>query len=156
MALLRRHGVCERVVISSFNPWVLKRVKQIAPEFRTALIAGSRLAVRLFNPAYCDGLHVHHSLLTRRWFWGPAIPKRLVVWTVDQRSDLPRPVPDAVRGIITNYPRRLRPVRRRREWAADLPEFVPESTFRSDRAEVASQSLGRLEAPQLRSPWPAR
>jgi glycerophosphoryl diester phosphodiesterase len=112
VALLRRHGVCERVVISSFNPWVLKRVKQIAPEFKTALIAGSRLAVRLFNPAYCDGLHVHHSLLTRRWFWGPGIPKRLVIWTVDQRSNLPRPVPDAIRGIITNYPRRLRPARR--------------------------------------------
>lgn len=111
VAMLRRHGVCERAVVSSFNPWVLKRIKQIAPEFRTALIAGSRLSVRLFNPAYCDGLHVHHSLLTKRWFQGFASPTRLVVWTVDQRSHLPHPVPDSVRAVITNHPRRLRPVR---------------------------------------------
>lgn len=113
VATLRNHGVCERVVISSFNPWVLKRTKQIAPEFRTALIAGTRLAVRLFNPAYCDGLHVHHALLARRWFQGIAGLPRLVVWTVDQRSELPQPLPDFVRGIITNNPRRLRPQRSR-------------------------------------------
>ena len=112
VSLLRRHGMQDGVVISSFNPWVLRRVKALAPEFRTALIAGSRLAVRLFNPAYCDGLHVHHSLLAARWFARLRAPSGLVVWTVDSRLDLPHPVPDSVRALITNYPRRLRPASR--------------------------------------------
>jgi glycerophosphoryl diester phosphodiesterase len=106
VALLRRHGLCESVVISSFNPWVLKRTRQCAPEFRTGLIAATRLAVQLQNPAYCDALHVHYSLLTRSWFQPPA-SARLVVWTVDQRSQLPQPLPDCIRGVISNHPRRL-------------------------------------------------
>ena len=105
ISLLRQHGVEERVTISSFNPWVLKRSKQLAPGFRTALIASSRLGVRLYHPDYCDGLHVHHSLLKRRWFSQAAEQYgRLLVWTVDQRGMLPHPTPDAVRGIITNRP----------------------------------------------------
>ena len=107
VALLRQHGLDERVTVSSFNPWVLKRVKQLAPEYRTALIASSRLGVRLFHPDYCDGLHVHHALLQRRWFIQSAAQYgRLMVWTADQRAMLPKPIPDAVRGIITNLPRR--------------------------------------------------
>lgn len=109
LRLLRRHGMQDGVVISSFNPWVLRRTKAAAPEFRTALIAGTRLAVRLFNPAYCDGLHVHHSLLATRWFAGLRASSGLVVWTVDSRTDLPQPVPDSIRALITNFPRRWRP-----------------------------------------------
>jgi glycerophosphoryl diester phosphodiesterase len=107
ITLLRQHGVEERVTISSFNPWVLKRVKQLAPRFRTALIASSRLSVRLFHPDYCDGLHVHHALLNRSWF-NKSLEQygRLLVWTVDQRGQLLQPTPDAVRGIITNRPQR--------------------------------------------------
>lgn len=105
VGLLREHGLCDNVVISSFNPWVLKRVRQIAPEFRTALIAGTRLEVALFHPAYCDTLHVHHSLLARKWF-AARVTGKIVVWTVDRRTELPRPIPDFVRGIITNQPGR--------------------------------------------------
>jgi glycerophosphoryl diester phosphodiesterase len=107
ISLLRQHGVQERVTISSFNPWVLKRSKQLAPGFRTALIASSRLGVRLYHRDYCDGLHVHHELLKRRWFSQTAEQYgRLLVWTVDQRSMLPHPIPDVVRGLITNRPQR--------------------------------------------------
>jgi glycerophosphoryl diester phosphodiesterase len=111
VALLRRHGLCESIVISSFNPWVLRRTRKIAPEFRTALIAGTKLALRLFNPAYCDALHVRHSLLNGPWPRYRVAPSRLILWTVDRKSELPRPLPDSVRGVISNDPRRLRPAR---------------------------------------------
>jgi glycerophosphoryl diester phosphodiesterase len=104
---LREFGLQETVTISSFNPWVLRRVKQLAPEFSTALIASSRLGVRLFNPDYCDGIHVHHALLARRWFWRVAGSfRRIMVWTVDRRADLHFPLPDNIGGIITNRPDR--------------------------------------------------
>ena len=100
---LREHGLGERVTISSFNPWVLRRVRQLAPEFRTALIAASRLAVLLFHPDYCDGLNVHHSLLQRRWFQS-MLPRfeRVMVWTVDRRGDVPKSLPDNICGLMTN------------------------------------------------------
>lgn len=104
---LREYGLQETVTISSFNPWVLRRVRQLAPEFSTALIASSRLGVRLFNPDYCDGLHVQHTLLSRRWFWRVAATfRRFMVWTVDRRTDLSLPLPDNITGIITNRPDR--------------------------------------------------
>ncbi len=105
VAALRRHGLCESVVISSFNPWVLKRVRQLAPEFRTALIVGTRLGLSLYQPATCDTLHVKCALLSRRWFQARTQTSSILVWTVDHPSDLPDPIPDFVRGIITNQPR---------------------------------------------------
>lgn len=107
IAALRRHGLSESVVISSFNPWVLKRTRQLAPEFRTALIVSTRLGWSLYQPAYCDTLHVHHAMLSRRWFLARPPKSRLLVWTVDHRADLPKDIPDFVRGIITNVPRRF-------------------------------------------------
>lgn len=104
---LRQHGLRESVIVSSFNPWVLRRVRQLAPEFSTALIAGSRLAVRLYSPEYCDGLHASTELSRRRWF--QAIADRfpwVFVWTVDDRNELPDLWPDFVKGIITNRPER--------------------------------------------------
>lgn len=105
VAALRRHGLSDSVVISSFNPWVLKRARQLAPEFRTALIVGSRLGLSLYQPSYCDTLHVHHALLSRRWFKARPLASRILVWTVDHPTELPDPIPDFVRGIISNRPR---------------------------------------------------
>lgn len=105
---LREAGLRDNVVISSFNPWVLKRVRQIAPEFSTALIASAKLGVHLFHPDYCDTIHVHHSLMQRKWFQHMATDFRsIMLWTVDQTSDIERPLPDNVNGIITNRPDRF-------------------------------------------------
>lgn len=104
---LREFGLLETVTVSSFNPWVLRRTKQLAPEFNTALIASSRLGVRLFNPDYCDGIHVQYPLLQRRWFWRVAsMFRRIMVWTADRRGDLTLPLADNIAGIITNRPDR--------------------------------------------------
>jgi glycerophosphoryl diester phosphodiesterase len=122
VALLREHGLQESVTLSSFNPWVLKRIKQLAPEFATALIASSRLGVKLYHADYCDGLHVHYGLTERRWFRDAAASfPWLVLWTVDRKSDLGTPLADNVRGVITNRPDRwgvTRPRVRRRSLGA--------------------------------------
>jgi glycerophosphoryl diester phosphodiesterase len=107
IAQLREKGLADHIVISSFNPWVLKRCKQLAPEFQTALIVSTRLGVRLYDPSYCNGLHVHCDLLRRHWFRRiyNEFP-RLMVWTVDREADLDFPLPDQIQGIITNRPER--------------------------------------------------
>lgn len=106
--LLREAGLCDNVVISSFNPWVLKRVRQIAPEYSTALIASAKLGVRLFHPDYCDTLHLQHRLLKRRWFQRLAPDfQRLMIWTVDRPEEIDSPLPDNVCGLITNRPDRF-------------------------------------------------
>jgi glycerophosphoryl diester phosphodiesterase len=103
LRLLREFGLCDNIVISSFSPWVLRRVRQLAPRYTTALIAASRLGVRLFDPAYCDALHVNYRLLERRWFVRMAATfPRLVIWTVDRKSDVDLPPAGNVYGIMTN------------------------------------------------------
>jgi glycerophosphoryl diester phosphodiesterase len=104
---LREFDLGDNIIISSFSPWVLRRVRQIAPRYTTALIASTRLGVRLYNPAYCDGLHVDYRLLRRPWFARIAADfPRLVYWTVDRKSDLELPPAGNVLGIITNRPDR--------------------------------------------------
>jgi glycerophosphoryl diester phosphodiesterase len=100
---LSEFGLCDNIIISSFSPWVLRRVRQVAPQYATALIAASRLGVRLFDPAYCDALHVDYRLLRRRWFARMAAEfPRLALWTVDRKSDVDLPPAGNVYGIITN------------------------------------------------------
>jgi glycerophosphoryl diester phosphodiesterase len=104
---LREAGLRDNITISSFNPWVIKRVKQIAPDYTTALIASSRLGVRLYDSMYSNGIHIHYELLRRRWFRRIEQQfRRIMVWTVDRKSDVDFPLAENIGGIITNRPER--------------------------------------------------
>ena len=113
---IRAHGAEAQVIISSFNPWALQRVRRVAPELQRALICtpslpgpmalARGLARLLIKP---HALHPQRSVVDADYVhWAHARSYRINVWTVNEAEDMRRMIVSGVDGIITNYPDRLR------------------------------------------------
>jgi glycerophosphoryl diester phosphodiesterase len=116
--LIEAQGLVEQVIVSSFYPGSLKRVRALNPDIQLgylysgALYKWLPLAVYRWFAPY-DALHpafrlVDKSYVARAEQHGPggtACP--LNVWTVNDEDDLRRMCDLGVAGIITNYPDRL-------------------------------------------------
>lgn len=110
-ACVREFGLNERVLISSFNPFAVRRARRcFDPGVPLALIRQPGLqsqAYRLVRGTQAD--HPHHSLVDEAYMgWARARGYRVHVWTVDDPQIARRLVKLGVHGIITNAPRRLR------------------------------------------------
>ena len=114
-ALVRRHGLADRVLVSSFNPFALRRFRRAMPEvpvgflYETApLSRAARLAAALVR-LRPQALHPWWGMITpaavRR---AHARGQRVVAWTVDDPAAMARLVEWGVDAIITNYPDRMR------------------------------------------------
>ncbi len=114
-ALIRRHGLTDRVLVSSFNPFALRRFRREMPEvpvgflYETAPLSRvARLAAALIR-LRPHALHPWWGLITpdtvRR---ARARGQRVVAWTVDEPEAMARLVEWGVDAIITNHPERMR------------------------------------------------
>lgn len=112
-ALIRRTNLYDRVLVSSFNPFVLRRMRRIDPRVPIAYLyeAKSPLFLRplpvrtLLRP---QALHPDFRVVTRRMV--QAAHRRgyaVNTWTVNDPADLARMVACGVDAIITDYPDRL-------------------------------------------------
>jgi glycerophosphoryl diester phosphodiesterase len=112
-AQVRRHGLQGHVLISSFSPRALRRIRRIAPELPRALLtalpappdlilawAGPLLEPRALHPPHrlvgADTVQRAHSR-----------GLRVNVWTVNDRADMARMIGLEVDGIITDRPAEL-------------------------------------------------
>lgn len=118
--VLRAIGREDSVLVSSFNPDAIDRVKELAPSIRTAYVSGPRADLHAMI-AYArarghDALHPYHASLGT----GDGA-RRLVdvihgarlevnVWTVNDPQRMRELVAAGVDGIITDDPRQLREV----------------------------------------------
>lgn len=112
--VIRAHNAEERVVVSSFNPAVLWRLAEIAPELRCGylidpdkpfLVHGRMLAPMVSTYS----IHPHHSQCTpRRVAAWRAAGYRLASWTVDDGDEARRLRDLGVDYLITNRPRQVR------------------------------------------------
>ncbi len=114
VALIKKHGLSESVMLSSFNGRNLPRAKTLAPEIRTGLLTlpgilglpmrgvlGRRYAADDLHPFYRD---VSARLVQSRHNLG----QRVNVWTVDEPEDLRRMQSFGVDMIICNDPSHAR------------------------------------------------
>ncbi len=110
---VRRHGMADQVIFSSFNPFALRDAKRAGPEIETGLLlapdlpAWMRLGLTR-RYARAGGLHpelvmVDAAYMARARKLG--LPVR--VWTVDEEADMRRLIDLGVDAIITNVPDRL-------------------------------------------------
>ena len=113
VALVREFRLERRAVLSSFNPFSLRRVKRIAPELHTGLLYAADLPIYLrrawLRPvAQPNALHPHFSMVGDAYMrWARGGGYRVNVWTPDEISDVQRLIGLRVDGIITNRPDRL-------------------------------------------------
>ncbi len=112
--ILKNHNYLEDILISSFNPFNLPRVKRRIKDVRLGLITQPQQAQhwiwRLFD---YDALHPHYSDVDSVLVSALHARQRGVnVWTVDEPAELKRLVALDIDGIITNDPKRAREVLR--------------------------------------------
>ena len=106
-------NLSDRVVISSFNPIVLRRVRKANPTIPLGLLyaADQTLILRqawLRHIVQPEALHPHYSLVDSKYVgWARARGYRLHVWTADDPDIMRELIQNGVDIIITNRPDRL-------------------------------------------------
>lgn len=116
VALVKKHGLSDSVLLSSFNARNLPRAKSLAPEIRTGLLTlpgvlglpmrgfmGRRFGADDLHPYYRD---VSAGMVQSRHKLG----QKVNVWTVDAPEDLRRMKSFGVDMIICNDPAHAREI----------------------------------------------
>lgn len=112
--LVKRRGIADKVIVSSFNFLHLLRLKKIAPEIKRGYLVWQEswinkraLPIRLTSP---QSMNLDQSWATpeRLAHYGRFAPE-IWLWTVNELDDMKRWIRQApVKAIITNYPARLK------------------------------------------------
>ena len=106
-----RHGLFDRVMLSSFSPLSLRRVKRAAPHLVCGLLYPSGCAVFLRHAWLArlipgrEARHPHFSLVdaasVRRWH---RRGQKVNTWTVNEEADMRRVITAGVDAIMTDKP----------------------------------------------------
>lgn len=98
------------VLISSFNPFSLKRMRRHLPkQIPFALLRDKGVAKYSYLLGDADADHPHHQLVDAGYMtWAKKRGYRVNVWTVDEPDEARRLVNLGVHGLITNKPAYLR------------------------------------------------
>lgn len=110
---VRSHGLADRVLISSFDPFALLRLRLAAPELRAGLLYSPGLPALLRSGAlagwlHVDAIHPHHLQVDEtlmRWAEGRSL--KVNTWTVNDPEEVARLVTLGVSGIIGDDPKAL-------------------------------------------------
>jgi glycerophosphoryl diester phosphodiesterase len=108
--IVRQHRFETRIVLSSFNPLVLRRIKRMAPGLQTGLLYAADLPTYLrrawLRPlARPDALHPECRMVTDAYLaWAKRRGYRVNVWAPELVQELERLVVQKVDMIITDRP----------------------------------------------------
>ncbi len=107
-------GLAGRVLLSSFNPLSLLRVRLLAPELRTALLYAPDLPLLLRSGylarwLHVDALHPHHSQVDARMLrWAARHRLPVNTWTVNDRERVKDLTRLGVNGLMADDPEALK------------------------------------------------
>jgi glycerophosphoryl diester phosphodiesterase len=110
IGIIREHRLEHRIVLSSFNPFALRRVKQMAPDLHTGLLYSGDLPIFLrrawLRPlARPSALHPHYQMVSDAYLlWARRRGYRVNVWTPDETPEMERLIAQKIDMIITNRP----------------------------------------------------
>lgn len=109
-ACIQAHGLEAYVLVSSFNPWALRRARRrLAAGIPLALLymSGPLQFTRYLFQGEAD--HTHFPLIDESYMaWAGERNRRVHVWTVDDPVEAQRLVRLGVHAIISNRPKFLR------------------------------------------------
>jgi len=110
VTVVRALDMADQVVISSFNPFALRRAKMAGPEIECALLLAADLpawmrwaATRRYSRA--DTLHPEHTMVDAAYMArARKLGMRVCPWTVNTEADARRLIALGVDAIITDVP----------------------------------------------------
>ncbi len=126
---IRTSGLGERVLVSSFNPLSLTRLRLRAPGVRAALLyrpdgprwlSGNRAARLLARLLHLDALHPHFSLVDAALArWAARRGVMLNTWTVNDPQEVTRLARLNVNGLMADDPKALKDAFKEAPWSLE-------------------------------------
>jgi glycerophosphoryl diester phosphodiesterase len=130
-AAIRRSRLTDRILVSSFNPSALVRLRLHAPEIRTALLysadgprwlRSNRSARLLARLLHVDALHPHFTLIDEDLaLWARRQGVMLNAWTVNDPLDVKRLTRLNVNGLMADDPEALKDAFKEAMWSPISP-----------------------------------
>ncbi len=114
--IIKDNDLYDRVIVSSFNPIAIWRIKRIEGLIGTALLYGDEVPFYLRRPwlaplIRADALHAKHTVITEEYMrWAKRKGYRVNTRTVNDPQEMRRLLDLGVDGIITDVPDVLRKV----------------------------------------------
>lgn len=111
--LVRRRAVYDRVIVSSFNPVALRRLRRLDPHIEIGLLVAPNLPIILARAwlrpwVRPHALHPEQTLVDTHYMaWARRRGYAVNVWTVNEAAAMRRLIDLSVTSIITDYPDRL-------------------------------------------------
>jgi glycerophosphoryl diester phosphodiesterase len=114
--VVEANGLVDRVIVSSFNPLALWRVKQLNALVDIGLLYAPHLPFFLRHPwlrllLRPNALHPHHTMVDGEYMrWAGRNGYRIHAWVVEDADEVQRLTEWGVDSIITSQPDLLRKV----------------------------------------------
>ncbi|MBN1284783.1 MAG: glycerophosphodiester phosphodiesterase [Anaerolineae bacterium] len=108
--VVRQHSAEKRVILSSFNPTCLRRVRKRAPDLPIGHLTAGDLPIAmrqgwLLFGVKREAVHPHYEMVDERFVAAAHRKQRRVnVWTVNEPEDMKRMLELGVDAIITDVP----------------------------------------------------
>ncbi len=103
--LLEEYNLEGSCYVTSFSYTILKRVKELNPRIKTALIANMAASTSYSMLEYIDAVSMNYLFVNQSVVHEAHRNGKLIfVWTVDRRADIEQMVALGVDNIITNRP----------------------------------------------------
>jgi glycerophosphoryl diester phosphodiesterase len=116
---IRSHRMSDRCLISSFNPFCIRRIQAMAPDIPTAHTYARYRRVPLLLRRGQAGVAIPTPYMKPRWsqvnlfssfILRRMLRSRILTWTVDDPQEATRLIHLGVKGIISNHPSKIKAV----------------------------------------------
>lgn len=112
LSLTKEMGLLDQVIISSFNHYSIRKIKEIEPDVKTGILY-SDVLYDIASYSHKVGTDALHPIYLHRFMesvWRDELTARmpLHIWTVNAEEDMEFFISNNVDAIITNYPDKAR------------------------------------------------
>jgi glycerophosphoryl diester phosphodiesterase len=103
--ILAAHNLEENIIVSSFNPFVLKKISALNPRLHLGYIFRNRSSMMILNGHPVQSLHARYHILNPRYIRNLSQKASIIyAWTVDNENLMSDLIHRGISGIITNKP----------------------------------------------------